>query len=725
MPLPPAPPAVRSPPADLLTLGLGAGGDGIDLEAEIELGEFLCACPELELHSCLGRGGMGIVYRARQVRLDRDVAVKLMSPAASDDPEFARRFEREAKAMARLDHPGIVRVHDFGQAAGVYYLVMELVDGPNLRELIEPGLSDAQASQIIGQLCDALAYAHEQGVVHRDIKPENVLIDRRGRVRVADFGLAKLQTEPAGGATRTRRVLGTPQYMAPEQLRDPGSVDERCDIFAIGVVFYEMLTGQLPVGRFPAPSELGRGDAQLDEIVLRALESNRERRYQAARELQTALTERTEATTATEPESSPRRRRWLVAAGGIAAAALATVWISASHGSSGEGRGPDPSVDVSAADAEATTAAPAVSSAPDAAKQLNRWPARELTVLDPDVVGVVGIDWSELRQSPLVTRLSDVVLAQRPVALARCKQDIIDRTHKIVVAFTSTGVRELVIHGDWEPSQLQPCLDELAAIPRRNGEPRPQLREIAFGPHRRFIVPRWGEHPARAEAGTHSDSGSDSGEGEGDSGGERALPREDQTRGERGQFEVTVGHDGHTVVISLREDITVEQLDAKLAGESESTQFRDTVIRLVDLAAPIWVAAEPSAGELPLSMRSIGGEVELWDKIGLDVSATFEDQAAAAKATTLAQSYINIMTAVPDFPSPPQLSVTQEGASVRVSGTFEPPTLDLHRGPGLGHGPGHALRFDFGTPSPEVQAALETKVEREGGAVIEIGTHLP
>ncbi|MCA9649546.1 MAG: serine/threonine protein kinase [Myxococcales bacterium] len=635
----------RPPPVELLTLGLG-GGD-VDLEGEIDLGEFLCACPDLELRSCLGRGGMGIVYRARQVRLDRDVAVKLMSPELGRDPELVRRFEREAKALARLDHPGIVRVHDFGQAAGVCYLVMELVDGPNLRELIEQGLSDAQATVIVDQLCDALAYAHEQGVVHRDIKPENVLVDRRGRVRVADFGLAKLQQmERRGTATRTRRVLGTPQYMAPEQLRDPDSVDQRCDIFAIGVVFYEMLTGQLPVGRFPAPSELGRGDAELDEIVLRALESNRDRRFQAASEIRAALSSlgaEGRATTAVEARSS--RRRWWVA-GGVAAAAatVALAWGLHGGGDPVEPRGSDSS---GAEPSEGTETAELPDAVPDPAKQLNRWPANELAILDPDVVGVAGVDWSELRQAPLVTKLGNALLAERPVALKRCKEDVVDRTHKVVVAFTSAGPREVVIHGDWEPSQLQPCLDELAgARPPDGGEP-PQIVESELGPYRRLRI----GHP-----------------------GEEAVT-------------VTIAHRGSTVLMSLREDVTVEQLDAKLAGEPSSAALRDRVIRSVDLSAPIWVVAEPEPGLLPLGMLSVGGGVEVWDEVGVDVSASFVDEAAATKAETLAQSYANIIAAVPDFPTPPELTVTREGKAVRVRGKVVVPDLE--------HARRHGMRFDL------------------------------
>ena len=366
-PLPAASP--RGTPAQLLALGLGSG-DGARLEEELDLGAFLCACPELELQGCLGRGGMGLVYRARQVRLDRDVAVKLMSPELASDPEFAERFEREAKALARLHHPGIVGVHDFGEAAGVYYIVMELVDGPSLRDLMTQEVGHAQASEIVGQMCVALSYAHEQGVVHRDIKPENVLIDRAGRVRIADFGLAKMQREAAAGtAMRTRRVLGTPQYMAPEQIRDPGSVDHRSDIFAIGVVFYELLTGQLPVGRFPAPSELGNGDARLDAIVLRALESNRDRRFQAASEIAVALSTIGTTTDPSLNARSPRRRwgPWIL--GATAAVAVGALVLVRADGELQPPRDAPAAVEPTPT-IESATLSPTI--------PRDRWPAREL-----------------------------------------------------------------------------------------------------------------------------------------------------------------------------------------------------------------------------------------------------------------------------------------------------------------------------------------------------------
>jgi tRNA A-37 threonylcarbamoyl transferase component Bud32 len=241
--------------------------------------------PQLEILELLGQGGMGAVYKARQPKLDRMVAVKILPPEWGKDPAFAERFAREAKALARLTHPHIVAVHDFGESNGLFYLVMEYVDGANLRHLLQEGrMKPAEALAVIPQICDALQYAHEEGVVHRDIKPENILLDSKGRVKIADFGLAKLLNRPRAAFTLTgsQQVMGTLDYMAPEQRLRPQEVDHRADIYSLGVVFYEMLTGELPLGRFEPPSHKVRVDARLDEIVFRALEREPGRRYQRA-----------------------------------------------------------------------------------------------------------------------------------------------------------------------------------------------------------------------------------------------------------------------------------------------------------------------------------------------------------------------------------------------------------------------------------------------------------
>jgi serine/threonine protein kinase len=216
----------------------------------------------------------------------------VLPPESGSDPAFAERFGREARTLARLNHPHIVAVHDFGEAGGLYYLVMEYVDGPNLRAVLQSGrLTPEQALAVVPQVCEALQYAHEEGVVHRDVKPENILLDKRGRVRIADFGLAKLLNRPRAEFTLTgsRQVMGTLDYMAPEQRHSPLTIDHRADIYSLGVVFYEMLTGALPLGRFAPPSQKALVDARLDEAVFRALEMDPERRYQRVSDFQTAL----------------------------------------------------------------------------------------------------------------------------------------------------------------------------------------------------------------------------------------------------------------------------------------------------------------------------------------------------------------------------------------------------------------------------------------------------
>lgn len=246
--------------------------------------------PELEILELIGQGGMGAVYKARQKSLGRIVALKVLQPDLAAVPEFAERFAREAKSLAQLNHRNIVTVHDFGQRGGLCYLVMEFVEGANLRRVLEAGrLSPQEALRLVPDLCDALEYAHNAGVVHRDIKPENILVDETGRAKIADFGLAKLVGQPDARLTATNQVMGTLRYMAPEQMEGAGGVDHRADIYSLGVIIYEMLTGELPVGRFAKPSAKARIDVRLDEVVLRALEREPQRRYQHASQVKTDI----------------------------------------------------------------------------------------------------------------------------------------------------------------------------------------------------------------------------------------------------------------------------------------------------------------------------------------------------------------------------------------------------------------------------------------------------
>ncbi len=248
--------------------------------------------PHLEILGLIGKGGMGAVYKARQRGLDRMVAIKILPPEIGNDPSFAERFTREARALARLTHNNIVSIYDFGQVNGLFFIVMEYVDGVNLRQTILTGaLAPPAALAIIPQLCEALQFAHDEGIVHRDIKPENILLDKKGRVKIADFGLSKILGHEAAdlSLTGSHQVMGTPRYMAPEQMQGSRHVDHRADIYSLGVVFYELLTGELPLGKFAPPSRKVHVDVRLDEVVLRTLEQYPEHRYQHASEVKSAV----------------------------------------------------------------------------------------------------------------------------------------------------------------------------------------------------------------------------------------------------------------------------------------------------------------------------------------------------------------------------------------------------------------------------------------------------
>jgi len=263
-------------------------GAGTAQTAPPSIDELAGHFPDYQIEELIGQGGMGSVFKAVQKNLQRPVAIKVLSQEFASDPELGERFLREARTLATLNHPGILTVHDYGDRDGTFFLVTELVDGVNLRQLMELGeLSPAEALRIAPQLCTALQFAHERGVVHRDIKPENILIDTDGQVKIADFGLAKVARPGDHVAlTRNTAVLGTPHYMAPEQWQGSRAVDHRADIYSLGVVIYEMLTGNLPLGNFDPPSQRGGVPHGLDAVVRRALAQQPENRYQHASEVQ-------------------------------------------------------------------------------------------------------------------------------------------------------------------------------------------------------------------------------------------------------------------------------------------------------------------------------------------------------------------------------------------------------------------------------------------------------
>jgi len=245
--------------------GMAAGGETPEM----------IVVPGCEVETLLGRGGMGAVFLARQLSLDRDVAVKVLAGELADDPLFLERLEREARTMARLRHPNIVTVHDFQRLEdGSAAIVMQFIQGGSLREVLlrhPKGLAVAEAVRIIRQIAAGLRAAHEAGIVHRDMKPENVLIERDGTACVTDFGLALPMHGGTARLTLTGTTVGTVDYMPPEQLRGQ-DMDARGDIFALGVILYELLTGQTPRGSFDPPHRL-RGDVplSLSNVTMRAL----------------------------------------------------------------------------------------------------------------------------------------------------------------------------------------------------------------------------------------------------------------------------------------------------------------------------------------------------------------------------------------------------------------------------------------------------------------------
>ena len=265
-----------------------------------------------EILNPLGAGGMGEVYRARDTRLDRDVAIKILPESVARDPERLARFDREAKAVAALSHPNILALHDAGTEEGTTFAVMELLDGETLRDRLASGpLPVRRAIDTAVQVARGLAAAHAKGLVHRDLKPENVFLVADGQVKILDFGLAKAADPGDSAATTTHApamtdpgaVLGTVGYMAPEQVRGHAT-DARTDLFALGAVLYEMLTGQRAFRRDTAaetmtailreePPDLPHPQAAqspaLDRIIRHCLEKNPAERFQSARDVAFAL----------------------------------------------------------------------------------------------------------------------------------------------------------------------------------------------------------------------------------------------------------------------------------------------------------------------------------------------------------------------------------------------------------------------------------------------------
>ncbi|MHC4591485.1 MAG: protein kinase domain-containing protein [Planctomycetota bacterium] len=258
---------------------LAAGGVGPGKE----LGGF-------RIEEKIGTGAMGEVYRATQLSLNRTVALKVLPSVFAERPAFVKRFHDESMALSALNHPNVVTIIERGNIGSIYFFVMEHIDGPPLQEIMSGAFSVEQFLTIAKGTAAALGYAHRRGIVHRDIKPSNIMLTGEQGVKIADFGLAGLMEQERrafGSDTQRPRRMGTPAYMSPEQKADPLDVDGRTDVYAAGVVFYELLSDQRPeVPLRQMPSELhNEADPRLDHIVARCLQESRDDRYQTAEEL--------------------------------------------------------------------------------------------------------------------------------------------------------------------------------------------------------------------------------------------------------------------------------------------------------------------------------------------------------------------------------------------------------------------------------------------------------
>ncbi|MFD3705964.1 Stk1 family PASTA domain-containing Ser/Thr kinase [Nocardia sp. NPDC058658] len=262
-----------------------------------------------ELGEIIGFGGMSEVHRARDVRLSRDVAIKVLRADLARDPTFYLRFKREAQNAAALNHPAIVAVYDTGEATvdggPLPYIVMEYVEGDTLRDIVrgKGPLAPRKAMEVVADVCAALDFSHKAGIVHRDMKPANIMINRAGAVKVMDFGIARAIADSANPMTQTAAVIGTAQYLSPEQARGE-TVDARSDVYSVGCVLFEILTGQPPfTGDSPVavayqhvkedpplPSSVNPGvPRELDSVILKAMAKNPANRYQTAAEMRADL----------------------------------------------------------------------------------------------------------------------------------------------------------------------------------------------------------------------------------------------------------------------------------------------------------------------------------------------------------------------------------------------------------------------------------------------------
>ncbi len=238
--------------------------------------------PGHEIIRFIAKGGMGAVYLAKQTSLDRKVCIKILPKEFAQDKNYLASFETEAKSLARLNHGNLVGIYDFGRIDDMLFIIMEYVPGKNLYELASgKAVDQLQAAKIIAEICHGLAHAHEVGTLHRDIKPANILIDSEAQPKVVDFGLAK----PLGEKQTSGVIFGTEHYTAPEVVNHPDKVDQRSDIYSVGVMLYELLTGHVPEEPFIAASEDNDTDRRFDSIIYKSAHPDPSKRYKSAKKM--------------------------------------------------------------------------------------------------------------------------------------------------------------------------------------------------------------------------------------------------------------------------------------------------------------------------------------------------------------------------------------------------------------------------------------------------------
>jgi len=269
-----------------------------------EVSHLATLFPGYKIESLIATGGMGAVYCATQRSLERTVAIKILPPELSADATFRAGFEAEAKAMARLNHPNLIGVYDFGEAGGMLYLIMEFVPGQSIHHSAHGiAIDPMETVRLVASICHGLAHAHENGIIHRDIKPANILLDLNAQPKIGDFGLARPHDKPVHEGDE---IYGTPHYTAPEVTTPPFTVCHRADIFSVGVMLHELLTGRLPAEDPRPASVIVRCDPRFDGVIRRATQDLPESRYTSAAEMAAELSE---IATSKIPKAAPPTAR--------------------------------------------------------------------------------------------------------------------------------------------------------------------------------------------------------------------------------------------------------------------------------------------------------------------------------------------------------------------------------------------------------------------------------